>query len=314
MKTKRSVAFGLVLILALSLALAGCGKTQAMVRINDRGVITEIEVGLPETVEKILQTAEITLNEGDEVTPGLAEKLEAAGEIVIARKNTVKLVIDGEEREVVVIGGTVKDLLAQEKITLSENQHLNVEEDTYLTDGMVVSITTTYKVSIICDGGTKEVETEEMSVGDLLKAQGVELGSDDLLEPAKDSMIREGMEIVIRRVTFEEIEEVEELEFETVREEDGSLAQGTEETVTEGEKGEKKTVYKIKYIDGEEDSREAVSEEITKEPVNEVIKVGTYEAPAVYEVSRTAYPNCADGTHGYYEIHYSDGSVAYVEY
>lgn len=38
------------------------------------------------------------------------------------------------------------------------------------------------------------------------------------------------------------------------------------------------------------------------------------QAPAVYEVSRVAYDDCDGSGHGYYEITYSDGSVAYEEY
>ena len=76
--------------------------------------------------------------------------------------------------------------------------------------------------------------------------------------------------------------------------------------------GEKESVYRVKMVDGKEESRELVDEVITKEPVDEVILVGTREGR--YEVSRVAVPNCADGSHGYYEITYSDGSKEYVEY
>lgn len=38
------------------------------------------------------------------------------------------------------------------------------------------------------------------------------------------------------------------------------------------------------------------------------------QAPAVYEVSRVAYDDCDGSGHGYFEITYSDGSVAYEEY
>ena len=68
----------------------------------------------------------------------------------------------------------------------------------------------------------------------------------------------------------------------------------------------------MKKVDGKEDSREKLDEKVIKEPVNEVILVGTKEGR--YEVNRVAVPNCADGSHGYYEITYSDGTVEYVEY
>ena len=318
MKGKRVLAVCLAAILLLG--LAACGKTAAVVKINDRGVITEIEARLPETVEKILQDAEIVLNEGDEVEPGLTSELAEAGEIVINRKNNVTLTMDGESREIEMIGGTVADLLEKEKITLAENQHANVDMDKYLTDGMEIIITTTYTVTILHDGEEEEVEVDAGTVQDALDAAGIELGKDDRIEPGVDAEIKEGMEIEINRVTFEEITETEEIPFETERVDDGNLAKGTEEKETEGVKGEKTTTYKVTYVDSEEEEREVLKEEVTKEPVKEVIRVGTYEEPAYEEptgptiVSQVAYPNCADGSHGYYEITWSDGSVTYVEY
>ena len=127
--------------------------------------------------------------------------------------------------------------------------------------------------------------------------------------------VSEGMEIVVKRVSYKEEKETVEIDFETKKEDDSSLEKGTEKVKTEGVKGEKTVESRIKLVDGKEESREVIKEEITKEPVDEIILVGTKEKPAGKQVvSKVAVPNCADGSHGYYEIHYSDGSVEYVEY
>lgn len=322
MKMKKYLAIALCAVLLL-MGLSACGKTAAIVTVNDRGVITEIEARLPETVEKILQDAEIMLNEGDEVEPGLTTELTEAGEIVINRKNTVTLTVDGETKEVVIIGGTVADLLAKEGITLAENQHVNVDMDKYLTDGMEIEITTTYTVTILHDGEEEEVEVNAGTVQDALDVAGLTLGEDDRIDPGVDTEIKEGMEIEINRVTFEEVKETEEIDFETERVDDGNLAVGTEETETEGVKGEKTTTYKVTMVDGEEESREVVKEEVTKEPVKEVIRVGTYEEPVQQEpaqqepaqqentgpvvVNRVPIYSCINGSLEYYEIYWSDG-------
>ena len=46
---------------------------------------------------------------------------------------------------------------------------------------------------------------------------------------------------------------------------------------TEGAPGEKEVTYLVTYVDGEEESREKDSEEVTKEPVSEVVLRGTAE-------------------------------------
>ena len=326
-----------VLVLALVLTMVACGKTAAVVTINDRGMITELEVELPDTVENILKQAEITLGEEDVVEPALTEKISEAGEIMIKRKSIVTLTVDGESEEVTIIGGTVADLLKQEGVVLTENQHVDHNLDEYITDGMKIAVSTECNVAVIHDGKTENVSVESGTVGDVLASCGVELGSDDRVSPSVDKAVSDGMEIIVKRVTFKEVQEVEEIDYETTRKNDSSKEKGVEYTKVEGQKGEKITTYKITLVDGTEESREIVKEEVTKEPVTEVIGVGTKEkkkqssgssdsgsskkadqekneSEEPHEVSRVAVPNCDDGSHGYYDIEWSNGEHTYEEY
>ena len=323
-----------VLVLALVLAMTACGKTPAVVTINDRGVITELEVELPDTVENILKKAEITLGEEDVTEPDLKEEISEAGEIMINRKNVVTLTVDGESKEVTIIGGMVADLLEQEGIVLTDGQQVDHNLDEYLTDGMKIAVITKCNVTVTHDGSTEDVAAENGTVGDVLASCGVIIGADDIVEPAVDTAVSDGMEIVVKRVTFKEVQEVEEIDFETKRENDSSREKGKEYTKVEGQKGEKTTTYKITLVDGREESREIVNEEVTKEPVTEVIRVGTKEKKSssssdsgssketkeedtsekVHEVSRVAVPNCDDESHGYYDIEWSNGEHTYEEY
>ena len=50
---------------------------------------------------------------------------------------------------------------------------------------------------------------------------------------------------------------------------------------TPGEKGEKTIVYTVTYTDRVETKREKKSESVTKQPVEEVVEVGTKKAPVV---------------------------------
>ncbi|MBP3816405.1 MAG: G5 domain-containing protein [Firmicutes bacterium] len=316
----------LLLIALMAMGLAACGK-KAMVSINDRGVLTEIEVKLPNTVEKILQAAEIQLGEEDQVEPALDVKLQDPEEIVIKRKNTINLDLMGEKKSVVVIGGTIADLLKQEGIVLEEKQQVNYKDDVYLTDGMEVKIFKMSSVTVKYDGKEETKDVEARTVGDAIKELGISLGADDKVDPAQDKEITDGMTITVQRVKTETVTEKEVVEYEVTYEYDGSKSKGVEETLTAGQNGEKEVTYKVTYIDGKEDKREVVEEKVTKEPVNAVVSIGTYEAPAASSssssssstggrtvVSRKDYPDCDGSGHGYYEIIYSDGTTEYVEY
>ena len=299
------------------MGLCACGKVT--VQINDGGVVTELEVSSSKTVEQALEEGEIALNEGDEVSPASDTKVSEAQEIVISRKNTVSLSMDGQTREVEMVGGTVGDLLEQEKITLGEKQHVNYALDEYLTDGMEIKVSYSFSIEVQCDGKTYSQDMEAETVGDVLKELNITPGKDDRVTPAVTEAVTEGMKIVVNRVTFDTVVETEETEYETVYEDDSSMAKGQEEVSVKGENGEKEVTYKVTYVDGVEESREVVSETVTKEPINKVVKVGTKESSSSGGsgreiVSKKAFYDCDGSGHGYYEITYSDGSVEYEEF
>ena len=272
--------FGVTLLIAVMLlSFSACGKKPGIIRIVDRDIVTEWEAMLPDTVGEILKAAGIELGEGDEVSPSADTKLEEPGEVVISRRNKVKLTIDGETRDVIMVGGKVRDLLAKEGITLGDEQKISVDLDEFLTDGMEIEIKSYAGILITADGKTEEYETEAKTVGEALKELKIAVGEEDILTPAESTEVKSGLEIVIQRVTFEEVTETEEIDYETERVDNGNLAQGTEEVSVAGVKGEKTLTYKVRLVDGEEESRELVKEEVTLEPVTEVIYVGTYVEP-----------------------------------
>ena len=110
----------------------------------------------------------------------------------------------------------------------------------------------------------------------------------------------------------------ENIPFTTVEQPDGGLAKGQQKIIVEGANGERTITYEIHTLDGKETSRNEVSNAITKPPVNKVISVGTYVAPAPAPSSGSGYTNsqgnyvpspssnpngatakCRDGTYSY---------------
>ena len=65
-------------------------------------------------------------------------------------------------------GGTIRDLLEQEGVTLGEKQRVNYDLDEYLTEGMEVKIANQFNVEVQCDGQTHNFDTESATVSDVL--------------------------------------------------------------------------------------------------------------------------------------------------
>lgn len=66
--------------------------------------------------------------------------------------------------------------------------------------------------------------------------------------------------------------------FEIINENDATLTTGTTRTKIDGSDGTKVLTYRITFTDGKESARTKVSEEITVQPVNKIVSVGTKPA------------------------------------
>jgi len=82
--------------------------------------------------------------------------------------------------------------------------------------------------------------------------------------------------------------------FSETRVDDGALPAGQTQVRTPGQNGEKTLTYRVHLLDGQEVSRELVSEVVTTQPVTQVIANGTYVAPPPPPAPAPATPagNC----------------------
>ena len=157
MKMKRSFKLAIVaMTMVLLLLLSACGGSAAVVKISDDGVDTEIETKLPRTVKKVLEDAGITLGANDQVTPSLDTKLQEGETISVAREHLVKLTVDGQTKEVSIVGGTVEDLLKQEGVTLKDGQITSIPSDQPLANNMAIEIVNKLSVTLNADGKSEK--------------------------------------------------------------------------------------------------------------------------------------------------------------
>lgn len=230
-----------------------------------------------DTVEQVLLENSIVLKDADEITPARETVVEGDTQVEIRRACQVVVLADGKQTTVTQTGGTVEDALKEAGVTVGEEDSLNYDKDEPLFDKMHIRVTRVMKVRITAGGETREVETSAQTVEDVLKKFQVELDEDDRVEPEAKTKVAEGMEITVRRVEVKEEVKTEEVPFETQYQDTDSLYEGETQVKTQGVAGEKEVTYQVTFVDGEEESREAASEKVTKEPVAEVVLRGTAE-------------------------------------
>jgi len=77
-----------------------------------------------------------------------------------------------------------------------------------------------------------------------------------------------------KNIETKQVSQTESVPFQTVTEEDATLAKGLTAVATKGVNGIKTLVYRVTYTDGQETARDKISETITTQPVTQVIKIG----------------------------------------
>lgn len=238
--------------------------------------------------EEIVRAAGFALSANDEISTK-AFSPESGGIITVNRAKTVR-VIDNN-RIVYCIGyNTLGNTLRERGFGTDDSIDSSVPLDENVFDGMQVVINRAFPVTVVADGEETTLYTMGSSVSDLLDEAGVEVGEEDDVSRTLTSDVSDEATITVDRVEYTERTEKEEIPFETVTETSADMFEGDKKVVTEGEKGEKEKVYKDKFVNGELESSELISETTTKEPVKEVVQIGAKKRPALIKFRNGVEP------------------------
>lgn len=186
------------------------------------------------------------------------------------------VIYDGEERHVVLSEATEpSEVLSDAGVELGRADIIEMNDE-----GMRPEITVRRNQLIYINNGGQSMVTNSYgeTVGELLERNNMSLNEGDAIDVALDTMTYDGMELNIDRwTTFTEFV-YEEVPFETEYVQSSKMVKGEEKVVTEGVNGELKHTAAVTCFNGQEMSREIIATEQTLEPVNQVIKQGTFEA------------------------------------
>ena len=132
-----------------------------------------------------------------------------------------------------------------------------------------------FPVSITADKSTRNVLIAKGTVRDALTKAGVSLGSDDLINCSPDSTVLPNQSIVVRRVTYQTVVQSQPIDYKVNTQSTTLLKKGAQQVLVSGQAGQMDTTLKIRYIDGQSDSQEVVSQSIVSQPVDSTVLVGT---------------------------------------
>ncbi len=170
---------------------------------------------------------------------------------------------------------TVGDVLLEKGVQLKPQDKITPAISTKLEDGTKITISRARKVTIHADGKETTLLTTALDIGSALKEAGILLGEKDKLEPAADTPINGDMTVKVARVTEQLITKKVKIDFVNTVSKNEKLDKGIVNVVKKGQPGEKELSIQVVFEDGQEVSRQIVSEKITKQVQNGVIEEGT---------------------------------------
>ena len=208
---------------------------------------------------------------------------------------------NGEKLTVRTEAKTVREAIERAEIVINEGDIVDPELDSAINaDDFYINIYRAHP-AVVKDGAMeKYVMTASYDPRKVVEEAGLTVYDGDEIEMiANTNFLESGMANVYKitrnggrtLTTEEEIPFVE----ETVK--DYNLAPETQEVRQLGEVGTRKLTYNVLYKDNVEVSRELISDEVTKEPVNRIVAVGASKIeqhPLTVGMGRNSYTYTKD--------------------
>lgn len=185
---------------------------------------------------------------------------------------TTATITDGKLRlDIISARDDTASILASAGITHGSNDIVTLVKDGNNVD---ISVERAFKVTVTCGDKSYDVFTHGDTVANIVNLAGIELSEHDLVSPSASTKITEAGFIDVVDVNYTTTNKSVDIPYTTKTVRSASLMAGTK-TVSSGSKGVKVYTYQNKVVDGVVTETVCIGEEIVKQPVEEVITIGT---------------------------------------
>jgi uncharacterized protein YabE (DUF348 family) len=268
--------YGLVLagLVGGTVAWADPGKS---VQLKIDGQIQKVHTSASD-VRGVLKAAGVTVGAHDIVAPELTAPVGNGGEIVVHRGHLLHLSVNGKAEDVWVNADTVDEALAQ--LGYDRRVFVSISRSKRLDTGTTaLTIATPKHITITADGKTTQAVVAGPTVSQALTQAGVILKLGDRTSASPKSAITDKQVIKVQRVSYRTSVENVTIPFSTVQQQDTSALVGTTNIVKPGVNGSNRVTFQLVYLDGVLVGKVARQSIPLSKPVNQIVQVGTKQAP-----------------------------------
>ena len=275
------IALAGVVVLAVAGSTWGYSALSKTVTLSLDGRSEQV-TSFGSTVGDVLEAQGIEVSDRDVVAPSLDQTVEDGSKISVAFARQLQLQVDGQTETYWVTATTVSRALDQigrgyHDAELSVSRGGSIDRE-----GMTLKIVTPKTLHVKLEGHRAVTKTvTALTVEDALDELGVEVGKHDETRPAPAHVLEDGDSLVFTdiRIVRKHVDD-EVLDYGTVEQDDASMTEGETSVVRAGTTGLRDVTYRIVVRNGKVTSRTVLQQDVLRQPVSEIVKVGT-RAPVV---------------------------------
>ena len=251
---------------------------QSFITIYDGEKKTTLRSGAT-TVRELLARANITYSDYDTIEPDLDEDINSEYFNINIYRSREALVIDNNIKKYVRTSATEPEaVVADAGMKLLDADTVEViPYNNLLESGMTTAYQIKRAKTIRFDfyGKEMQIRTQADTIGEFLRERDIKVDSKDTWASLRDeTIIKDNMDFAVYRQGKQTKTVEEDIAYNIKTTYDYSLAYNTKQVTTKGQNGKKTVTYEINMRNGKEISRKVLSSIVTKEPVDEQVKVG----------------------------------------
>lgn len=223
-------------------------------------------------VGSLLYRLGVRLEPGDRVMPTMQSPLRE--KIEIRRARNVLVVVNGSRTQARATGRTVSEVLNELGID-SSGALVLPGPDELTAENREIVVAQPVEVTVTDGGKSKQVVTNSLTAGALLRGMGVILGPQDRVEPSIIAYPAEGGTIRVIRVR-EVVERTHsKIAFKKVVQRTDQLEFGIRRIAIPGSDGVLARIYNVTYEDGRVESKVFLGTEVVRSRLDQVTLLGT---------------------------------------
>lgn len=250
---------------------------QRLVTIYDRGEERSV-ITSKTTLREMFEEINLALDENDIVEPGIDEELVGNNYRVNIYRARPIVIEDGlQQIKVMSAYQTPRQIAEQAGVALRDEDRAELVQSTdILTDGasLRLIIERATPVELTLYGKTETVYTQATTVGELLQQKSIQLGADDTLSVAEETVLTPNIAVEIWRNGKQTVTKEEAINFAVEQIQDTDREVGYRQVKTPGTKGKKMVTYEIVMKNGKQKSKKVIQSVVITKPKKQVEVVG----------------------------------------